>query len=247
MSNPSITLEVLDLKSAEDKFIRPISTYFSNPSTQVLVEEFCKFLSNSAKYNSKEEILSKFANYKSQVVIQCNQHSLDPNGLIGNLEKLINIGSKNFTKFNDIRGKLFEALLVGLHGGVRNMSKTFGWGVGLKVPSPQSAFIEYIDPEYEGFKNNKKTFDVAYLSQQNNHLYECKIAPEGLGNLEIGYFKEVASCFAKHKLPYEIYLFSSVKTAALKFRLLQKRSLLQEITIQEVGYDDIHKVISQYK
>lgn len=245
--SPCITLERLDFDNHEiDKHIRPISTYFSDAKNGVLIEDFCKFLSNSAKYNT-DEILGKFENYKSEILVQSKQHNLNSNKLIGNLEALINIGSKNSKKFNEIRGKLFEALLIGLHGGVRLTNSNFGWGVGLRVPNRRSPFIEYIDTQYEGPKNNKKTFDVAYLKKQNNYLYECKIAPEGLGELEIGYFKEVSNCLSSHNLPYEIYLFSSVKSKSLKFNLLKKRNALKDINnFQVVGYDDIQDTISKY-
>lgn len=244
----SIHLEDCDFKEPKlDRIIRPLTTYFSESKTHIILKDFCLFLSESYKWKT-EDILENFELEKQSLMKQYEIRNINVEKMLHYLEEAVNYGvSISRDKFNEVRGKLFEAVLIGVNGGIRKVlsqSRNMGWGVCLKIPSSTSKPIEFIDKTIVG-KDNKKTFDFVYLNPKMNYLYECKISPNGLGPLEIGYFKKVQECFLNYELPFQICFFSSDNSFAVGYSL-SKIKELEDVEIIGLGYDDVVTFVQNY-
>lgn len=217
MSN-QINIYLTPLDKVEDSIkraTRVVANYFKENETSIVLSDFCEILKRSAKWNigNIETEYIKVQNDLEQTYKNANIfiHKLT-RGEVLTAFKMADKKGKNF--LDSLRGRLFEAILVGLYGGTYLLEtprkpEQRGWGVSVGLPTKSASdVIAYIDPSGDKDKS-KKTMDYVYIKENNRVFYECKIQPDRFGETEIKYFTLFHKKFNELMLDHELCFFAA--------------------------------------
>lgn len=250
VNKSQIVLKVSDIPKFEiDRYTKMVADYLSEENRRIIIKDLCLLFSDSAKWKLKDAY-KNFQEKKKSLFDIYHYEDIQIEIILNELDKAFKFAcSRNISFYNDLRGKLFEAILVGVYGGAKllYLNRNFqGWGVSLWVheEGERPRKIEYVDPKIIG-KNNKTTFDYAYLDEENNYFYECKINPNGLSELEVGYFWEVHTEMLSLGVEHKICYFSSDNFFNVEILLAEKEAL-EDLEIIALGFDNIASFVSKH-
>lgn len=239
VSKPLVTFVRTDKKPLHiEKITIEIADHFK--VHRVYVPQFCKFISNSKrwKHDNWEEQFNRWKERFSKI---------NPN----ETKKIISLVKSGFEncvnneEINDLRGCMFEALIMGAYGGGTRILSDVQYGWGARIDLNLDTGIESVRhrellEDKTGYLT-RSTVDFGYWNSKHGKFYECKVQPKSLTDLEINYMTTLRTMLTKYNINHEIYFAFAASKDTVTIEL-KKFNL--ETFFKPIGYEDISEMIS---
>ncbi|MEX3746521.1 hypothetical protein [Lysinibacillus xylanilyticus] len=249
--NSQIPIYLTSLDIVNDEIIikatRKVANYFKNEKTHIILGDFCEMiLKRSAKWGIGD-VENKFSSIQEELETTYKNEQVNIYNLTrGELETAFKMADSRDKKYlGDLRGRLFEAILVGIYGGTYILehpppNQQRGWGVSIGIPTnSEPDVIKYVH-ETQDPQKSKKTMDYAYIKGVNRVFFECKIQPDRFEDAEINYFKLFHNKFVEFDLGHELCFFAADSYTEIE---MEMEDYELEFPLNLLGYDNINAFV----
>lgn len=228
---------------------RDVANYFKDVQTHIILEDFCELLKRSAKWQ-RGTVESRYKEVQNELENAYQNANINifklTRGHLFTAFKMADKKDKNF--LNSLRGKIFEAILVGFYGGTYSLEhppppQQRGWGVSIGLPTKnENDVIAYY--HHSGNPDlSKKTMDYAYLKNSVRVFYECKIQPDRFGDVEEQYFSLFHEKFKSFNLEHELCFFAADRFDEVEMEISDSDF---DFPLHAFGYDNLASYISNH-
>jgi hypothetical protein len=197
-----------------EEAIRGIAEHFKKRRNYV--EKICSMIMNSKRW--------KVSNISMELQKWSNVLPADPGK-----SEIVSLISKIFMMCKDqedikiVRGHIFEALLIGFHGGEDILyNDNYGWNSIIRIQEQNGTHFPILyecnSPKYDNC-HNRSTIDFGFWNGSHAELNECKVQPERIGCKEINYMFTVQEELKKRNISHEIFFFCPSSEDDIKLKI----------------------------